>query len=93
MGLLVPESFISSLGRAYLSCESIGWIPLVTGPGDISPVNNSGPEVIFFSRSTQLNMKFILLINVKMPTSVGILIFISKINFILSSIQQKKNQN
>ena len=29
---------------------------------------------------TQLSMKFILLINVKMPTIVGILTFISKIN-------------
>ena len=33
-----------------------------------------------FPCSTQLNMKFILLINVKMPTIVGILIFISMIN-------------
>ena len=33
-----------------------------------------------FSCSTQLSTKFILLINVKMPTIVGILTFISKIN-------------
>ena len=33
-----------------------------------------------FSCSTQLRLKFILLINVKMPTTVGILTFISKIN-------------
>ena len=40
-----------------------------------------GPEVIkLFSCSTQLSMKFILLINVKMPTILGILTFISKIN-------------
>ena len=40
-----------------------------------------GPEVIkLFSCSTQLGTKFILLINVKMPTSVGILTFISMIN-------------
>ena len=40
-----------------------------------------GPEVIkLFSCSTQLSMKFILLINVKMPTVVGILTFISVIN-------------
>ena len=44
---------------------------------DISP----GPEVIkLFSCSTQLSTKFILLINVKMPTIVGILTFISIIN-------------
>ena len=30
-----------------------------------------------FSCSTQMSMKFILLINVKMPTTVGILTFIS----------------
>ena len=33
-----------------------------------------------FSCSTQLRMKFILLINVKMPIIVGILTFISRIN-------------
>ena len=40
-----------------------------------------GPEVIkLFSYSTQLSTKFILLINVKMPTIVGILTFIGMIN-------------
>ena len=39
------------------------------------------PEVIkLFLCSTQLNTKFILLINAKMPTIVGILIFISMTN-------------
>ena len=43
--------------------------------------NKAGPEVIkLISCSTQLSMKFILLINVKMPTIVGILTFISRIN-------------
>ena len=42
----------------------------------------TGPEFIkLFSCSTQLSLKFILLINVKMPTIfVGILTFISRIN-------------
>ena len=39
-----------------------------------------GTEVIKKSYSTQLSTKFILLINVKMPTIVGILTFISMIN-------------
>ena len=40
-----------------------------------------GIEVIqLFSCSTQLSIKFILLINVKMPTIVGISIFITRIN-------------
>ena len=33
-----------------------------------------------FSYTTQLSMTFIMLINVKMPTTVGILTFISMIN-------------
>ena len=41
----------------------------------------AGLEVIkLFSCSTQLSAKFIVLINVKMPTVVGILTFISIIN-------------
>ena len=41
----------------------------------------AGPEVIKpFPCSTQLSTKFILLINVKMPTIVDILTFISMIN-------------
>ena len=42
----------------------------------------TGPEVIkLFSCSAQLRLKFILPINVKMPTIVGILTFISMINY------------
>ena len=42
----------------------------------------TGPEVIkLFSCSTQLSTKFILLINVKIPTIVGILTFISMIKY------------
>ena len=45
------------------------------------PLSITGPEVIkLFSYSTQLSTKIILLINVKMPTIVGILKFISMIN-------------
>ena len=50
----------------------------------IRKMNNirPGPEVIkLFSCSTQRRLKFILLINVKMPTMVGILTFISRINY------------
>ena len=42
-----------------------------------------GPEVIkLFSCSTQLSMTFFLLINVKMPTIVGILTFMNRKNSI-----------
>ena len=48
---------------------------------DLLPLN-PGLEVIkLFSCSTQLRLKFILLINVKMPTIVGISTFISRINY------------
>ena len=44
-------------------------------------IMSPGPQVIkLFSCSTQLSTKFILLINVKMPTIVGILKLISMIN-------------
>ena len=50
----------------------------------------SGPEVIKpFSYSIQLSTKFILLINVKMPTIVGILTFISMINKHLRDLKQE----
>ena len=50
------------------------------------PPFSPGPEVIkLFSCSTQLSVKFVLLINVKMPTMpkfVGILTFMSRINYV-----------
>ena len=48
-------------------------------------------EVIkLFSCSTLLSKKFILLINGKMPTTVGILTFISKMNTTYGSSKAKK---
>ena len=53
----------------------------------VYPQERPGPEVIkLFPCSTQLSMKFILLINVKMPTIVGILRFMSRINLTFSMI-------
>ena len=50
-----------------------------------------GPEILkLFSYLTQLSMKFFLLIYIKMPTIVGILIFISRKNFMLNSAVQEK---
>ena len=49
--------------------------------GSLTNTGLCGPKVMkLFSYSTQLSTKFIMLINVKMPTIVGILIFISMIN-------------
>ena len=53
--------------------------------------NNSGPEVIkHFSCLTQLSMNFFLLINVKIPTIVGILTFMSWKNSILGLPEPNK---
>ena len=46
-----------------------------------------------FSCSTQLRLKFILLINVKMPAIVGILIFISRINGKLLWFKHEKSND
>ena len=54
---------------------------------------DSGPEVIkLFSCSTQLSMNFFLLINVEMPTIVGILTFMNGKNSILCLSELKKSQ-
>ena len=50
----------------------------------VEPAQTPGPEVIkLFSFSTQLRLKIFLLINVKMPTIVGSLTFMSGKNSIL----------
>ena len=52
--------------------------------------SRSVPEVIkLFPCSTPLSKKFILLINVKMPTIVGILTFISMINTTTERLKAK----
>ena len=56
------------------------------------PVNRTktGPEVIkLFSCSTELSTKFIMLINVKMPTIVGILTFMRMINTISERLKSR----
>ena len=58
---------------------------------DQSVRNLVWPEVIkLFLCSTQLNVEFSLLINVKMPTVVGILTFMSGKNSILGLSEPKK---
>ena len=44
-----------------------------------------------FFCSGQLKLKFSLLMNMKMPTFVGIFIFISRENYILSRVEHKKS--
>ena len=59
----------------------------------LAEICKPGPEVIkLLSCSTQLSMKFFLLINVKMPTITGILIFMSGKNNILGLSEPKKGR-
>ena len=61
---------------------------------DKPDLDNSGPEFIkLFSCSAQLSMKIFLLINVEMPTFVGISIFTSRKNNILGLTEHDKMLN
>ena len=66
-------------------------VVLEGGRGKECKLTRPGPEFIkCFSCSTQLSMKFFLLINVKMPIVVGILTFMSKKNNIIGLSEPEK---
>ena len=66
-----------ALCLAYLDACRIGRMPNVR-PLAALDICTSGPEVkYFFPNSTQLSMKFILLINIEMPTFVNMVNTIS----------------
>ena len=48
-------------------------------------------EIQLFSGSDKPRMLFFLLINVKMPTTVGILTIMSRKNFMLNSVEHEKS--
>ena len=79
-----PRSWKTSLVRMNTWCvlSSFVWIQQrQNGLKLCAKQHETGPDVIkLLSCSTQLSTKFILLINVKMPTIVGIFTFISMIN-------------
>ena len=62
---------------------------ITSRPGPACTKANS-PEVIKLFHATELSMKIIILINVKMPTIVGVLTFISKINKISENLKERK---
>ena len=76
---------------SYLTCSFLLYITKEGILINLWIIWKPGPEVIkLFSCSTQLSMKFSPLINVKMPTIVGILTFIRGKNSILG-ISETKN--
>ena len=81
---------MSPWGSSYqlYRCHLLAWMLLrqlhSSNLKSIPAICSPGSEVIkLFSCSTQRSMKFFLLINVKMPTIVGILTFMSRKNSIL----------
>ena len=72
------------------------WMPWLNGEiawhtSFLSVLLCTGLEVIkLFPCSTQMSIKFIMLINVKMPTFVGILTYISLINTTSESLKARK---
>ena len=85
-------------GRIFMKlspkCRTKNWGMIYTNSGSFYFfLNWEGP--IFspksgLGKSLQLSMKFILLINVKMPTIVGILTFMNKINTTSASFRARK---
>ena len=77
----------------YLHCNFYGFqvIDSIHRTKHCCPLGwNTWLKVIkLFSCLTQLNLKFILLINVKMPTIVGILTFMSMINATFESFKAR----
>ena len=81
-----PQLLITDLPRRYLIISHCLWVYYSVHNDSLAAICwvRAGPEVIkLFSCSTQLSMKFSLLINVKMPTIVGILTCMSGKNNIL----------
>ena len=78
-----PEDRFSCVAARIILMRLVQSALFCTKPLDfVNILIKPGPEVIkLFSCSAQLRLKFILLINVKMPTIVGILTFISRINY------------
>ena len=72
--------------HTYIIFHQYLYLPLVLGQAFLSNQcrHRSGPEVIkLFLCSTQLSMKFSLLLNMKMPATVCIFIFIIREIFML----------
>ena len=76
--------YMNGVGLEILARTPVPKLPPKLPP---PPLPHPGPEVIkLFSCSTQLSMKFSLLIDMKMPTIVGIFISISRELFMLSYV-------
>ena len=81
MGLLSTQNKCATDGYGNIIIVDLVCPSAILYNGDQDVLNKPGPEVIkLFSYSIQLSTNLILLINVKMPTIVGILTLISKIN-------------
>ena len=81
--------FLTNILNWAISCHYIGQAKWIISCWYL--FTHTGPKVIkLFSCSTQMSKNFIPLINVKMPTMVGILTFMSEKNSILGLYELKK---
>ena len=78
------------IDRKCAKPDTTAWKGVVLSASTLLACMRNRPEVIkLFSYSTHLSTKIILLINVKMPTIVGILTFISMINTASERLKQE----
>ena len=76
------------------TCTVFIWLQDGGSPSKLPPNMQIKPQVIkCFSCSTQLSMKFFLLININMPTTFGILTLMSGKNSILGLSEPEKKPN
>ena len=75
---------------AVLRTQVFGFLELMLYAPVLIFSDISGPDFIkTFFHATQLSISFIMLINVKMPTNVGILTYISMINTTPESLKPR----
>ena len=90
--LLLTEALIGQPGHSKAATQIV-YLLSVYG-ADINSLSQVTPgleTIKLFSCSAQLRLKFILLINVKMPPIVGILTFIYRINYQLCQSRPKSS--
>ena len=79
----------SDTGEARTPCLSVLSQALYNWATALQDLDQTVILFEIIGHSSQLSMKFIMLINVKMPTIVGILTFISRINTTSESLKAK----
>ena len=88
--MTVPHQKSKAGSRLFAKVISILCLGAISANFQSVQMQDSIEAIILFSCSTQLSWKYIMLINVKMPTIVGILTFMSMINPTYESSKARK---